>query len=73
VDATSLTFGRTGDEPSLAFCQAGDVNGDGLLDLVCHFHTQLTGFQAGDTIGVLKGKTLGGAAILGTDSVQIVH
>jgi len=74
VDPLSLTFGRTGDEPSLAFCNASpeDVNGDGLLDLVCHFTTQQTGFQTGDTEGVLKGKTVDATPIEGRDSVRIV-
>jgi hypothetical protein len=75
VDATSLTFGRTGSEASLAFCSGSgeDVNGDGLPDLVCHFNTQATGFLSGDTQGVLKGRTLAGAAFEGTDSVRIVQ
>jgi len=74
VDKTSLTFGRTGDEESLAFCNPSgeDVNGDGLLDLVCHFETEKTGFQHGDTQGVLKGKTMDGTPIKGTDYVKIV-
>lgn len=74
VDQRSLTFGRTGNEQSLAFCNAGgeDVNGDGLLDLVCHFRTQLTGFQAGDTVGVLKGQNVDHIHITGMDSVRIV-
>lgn len=74
VDTTSLTFGRTGDEPSLAFCNASaeEVNGDGLLDLICHFNTQQTGFQAADTQGVLKGTTVDGTYITWTDSVRIV-
>ena len=48
-----LTFGRTGDEGALAFCGeiAEHVNADGRLDLVCHFTTQQTGFQCGDTEG----------------------
>jgi hypothetical protein len=74
VDQTSLTFGRAGSEKSLAFCSGPqDVNGDGLLDLVCHFDTPSTQFQAGDSKGNLKGKTLGGNTIMGTDSVVIVH
>lgn len=75
MDATSLTFGRTGNETSLAFCNGtpGDVNGDGLLDMVCHFNTQATGFLLGDTQGVLKGKALSGVPIKGTDSVRIVR
>ena len=74
VDRTSLTFGRTGDEASLAFCGTTlkDVNGDGRLDLVCHFKTQLTGFQGGDTEGILKGETVGGTAIEGRDAVRVV-
>lgn len=74
VDPASLTFGRTGDEQSLAFCDPRfeDVNGDGDLDLVCHFNTPQTGFQAGDTDGVLRGQTFGGAPLRGRDSVRIV-
>ena len=74
VDQTSLTFGHTGSEKSLAFCSGPqDVNGDGLLDLVCHFNTPLTQFQAADTKGILKGKILGGNTIVGTDSMIVVH
>lgn len=75
VDATSLTFGRTGDEASLAFCNRAseDVNGDGLPDLVCHFKTPATGFLLSDTQGVLKGMTVSGPAIRGTDSVRLVR
>jgi len=75
VDRTSLTFGKTGDERSLAFCNPnpGDVNGDTLLDLICAFKIQKTGFQLGDTTGVLKGKTLSGTAIRGEDAVLIEH
>lgn len=74
VERDSLTFGRTGDEPSLVFCSPNpeDVNGDELLDLVCHFDTRQAGFQDGDTHGVLKGRTVGGTPIRGTDSVRIV-
>jgi hypothetical protein len=45
---------------------------NGLLDLLCHFSTHQTGFQSGDTQGVLTGKTVGGTPIRGTDSVVIV-
>ena len=74
VDTSSVTFGRTGTEQSLAFCDSRgkDVNGDGLLDLVCHFYTQKTGFKAGDTVGMLQGRTTSGQLIRGTDSVVIV-
>jgi len=73
VDRTSLTFGRTGDETSLAFCSgAEDVNADGLPDLVCHFNTKHADFLVGDTAGVLKGRTVDGVPFVGTDSVRIV-
>lgn len=75
VDRSSLTFGKTGNEASLAFCNSSpeDVNGDGLLDLICHFRTQQTGFQPGDTEGILKGEDNEGRAIIGRDSVRIVN
>jgi 6-phosphogluconolactonase (cycloisomerase 2 family) len=73
----SLTFGRTGNEQSLAFCSADAF----ILDLdrhdrhsalLCHFYTKKTSFQPGDTQGVLKGSTVGGQALRGVGSVQIV-
>ena len=74
VDKNSLTFGKTGDEQSLDHCAkiALDINDDELLDLVCVFRSNLTGFQAWDTEGVLKGQTLDGIPFEGRDSVLIV-
>ena len=73
VVLTSLTFGRTGDEASFKKCDAPrDVNGDGRLDLLCHFTTTKTGFQLGDTLGYLHGLTIGGASFVGTDRVKII-
>jgi len=72
VDANSLTFGRTGDEQSLAFCNADDINGDGLIDLVCHFETQSTGFEPGGTLGILKGRTSQGTPIIGQEAIVTV-
>lgn len=74
VDPSSLTFGHNGDEQSLAFCDTAgeDVNGDGLPDLVCHFRTRLAGFQSGDTVGILRGKTVQGVPILGQEPIVIV-
>ncbi len=75
VDTSSLTFGRTGDEQSLLFCNESpeDVNTDGFPDLVCHFNTRLTGFFQGDTKGYLKGKSTSGASFSGSDPVRIVQ
>jgi hypothetical protein len=74
VDTSSLTFGRTGKEQSLRFCNTGgeDVNGDGVPDLVCHFETQSTGFQSGATLGILMGKTTQGTTIIGQEAIVIV-
>ena len=72
VAVNSVTFGRTGAELSLAYCNSEDVDGNGLLDLVCHFYAQKTRFQAGDTKGVLKGLTVAGQLIRGVDSIRIV-
>jgi len=75
VDQNSLTFGSTGNEKSLAFCNQSskDVNGDGFKDVVCHFNTQSTGFQCFDTVGILRGKTVNGTPIEASDSVKIVR
>ncbi len=73
VDKDSITFGRNGNEASLAFCKgAEDVNNDGFLDLVCHFNTRDTGFLLGDTEGTLRGETVEGISIEGRDSVRII-
>jgi hypothetical protein len=71
----SLTFGRTGNEPSLAFCSGGaqDVNGDGHFDLVCHFHTEKTGFETGDTQGILKGTTTENQKVSGADALRVLR
>lgn len=74
VDPDSLTFGPTGDEVSPAVCSPSpeDVNGDGLHDLVCHFFTQSAGFECGDEVGYLKGQTVNGVPIEGSDSARVV-
>ena len=74
VRRDSLTFGPTGDKESLAFCSPSpdDVNDDGLYDLVCHFYTQSAEFECGDEWGYLKGQTVDGVLIEGSDSVRIV-
>ena len=73
VDTNSLTFGRTGQEQSLRYCDAGgqDVNGDGLPDLVCYFETQSAGFESSDTLGILMGKTVQGGKIIGQEAIVI--
>jgi hypothetical protein len=67
VDKSSLTFGSTGDERSLHRCNwhGKDVNGDGYVDLVCHFYTQRAKFKWTDEEGVLKGVSKDGEAFSG--------
>lgn len=73
VNTSSLTFRKTGDESGLAFCdyEPEDVNEDGLLDLVCLFKTKKTGFQLLDLQGILKGKTMDGIPLEGSDVARI--
>ncbi len=66
INPTSLTFGRTGDEQSVAFCTPDRVN------LMCQFKTALTGFRPGDTIGILRAVKVNGDPLEGRDLVQIV-
>jgi probable HAF family extracellular repeat protein len=72
VDTTSLTFGRTGTETSLASCDAvgHDVDGDGRLDLVCYFNARNTGIVAGDTVARLHGGTVSGREIRGAEAIS---
>jgi hypothetical protein len=70
-----MMFGGFGMQPNLVRCNATgvDVNLDGLVDLVCHFATPLTGFQTGDELGFLIGMAKDGSYIVGSDSVRIVR
>lgn len=66
IGPTSITFGRTGDEQSLASCAAEGVK------LVCSFKTAMTGFRPGDTIGILRAEKINGDPVEGRVPVQIV-
>jgi hypothetical protein len=74
VDTATLTFGPTGDEPSLLNCSrfSRDVSGDGLADLICRFSLAEADFEHGDELGVLKGATAEGVPFIGTDAVLVV-
>ena len=77
IDVASLRFGRTGKEASLVRCsQHGHhvkaiATRDGKRDRVCHFDNRKTGFTRMDTIGILKGVTLGKVAFEGKDDVKV--
>jgi hypothetical protein len=62
VDVTTLAFGPAGaapahdlSDPAVLADHLQDVNGDGYLDLVSHYHQKDTGLAAGDTIACLTG------------------
>ncbi len=73
VFPASLTFGKLGTEASLLRCQTSgkDVNGDRLPDLVCIFNSRKTGLGRSDTVAMLQGATVQGAAIQGQDRISI--
>lgn len=72
VVRASLTFGATGEEPSLRRCGAPeDVDGDGLEDLVCHFEVGATGLGVDAAEGVLRGRA-GADSIVGRDAVDVL-
>ena len=73
VDLPSVRFGATGKEESLVRCnrEGNDVNGDGLLDLICHFDNQKANFQVGDVQGFVSG-TNGGKAFEGQGYLKVV-
>ena len=48
-----------------------DVDGDGDTDLVLHFRLGDTALTCHSTEGILRGETLDGQAIQGTDAVRM--
>ena len=73
ADRASITFGSTGDERSLLRCgkDGEDVNGDGRLDLICHFDNQAASFDQSDEEGIVRG-TVGGMPFEGRGWLKIV-
>lgn len=78
IESSSLSFGRSGNEPSWQDCSMQDANKDGMLDLVCNFQVSFTAekktysmFQLGDKEGILKGETKSGVRLKGVDVVKV--
>lgn len=67
VDQASLTFGHSGLEASpVKECHTSGKK------VTCEFLTEEAGFVTGDTQGTLKGLTIAGNGIIGTDSIRLV-
>lgn len=73
VDRQSLTFGATGTEDSLVRCATDgeDVDGDGLLDLVCQFATQAMALTCESTTATVMGRTVNGFRFEGQDDIKV--
>ncbi len=74
VDVSSLRFGAGGGEESLSHCNKSgkDVNGDGMLDMLCHFYNQKAGFDNESVEGVVSGRTVSGTAFEGHGILKVV-
>lgn len=74
INTKTLTFGSSGDEASLSKCnpQRVDLNGDGRLDLLCHFDNQSANFKLTDAEGKLHGETFDGTRFEGTGYLKVI-
>jgi hypothetical protein len=72
VDPATIRFGRTGTEAAPIHFALKDIDGDRNTDLVLRFTTQQTAIACGDTSASLSGRTFGGQAVSGSDSIRMV-
>ena len=76
VDPTTVTLAgakvRLLGKATHGSCGPDDVNGDGVMDLVCHVETAALFILPGDSVAVLEATTFSGDAIRGQDSIRIV-
>ena len=72
IDFETVVFGPNSASESHGRAHVEDVDLDGDIDMVLHFHTQDTGIQCGDTEVTLTGETFDGQAITGTDAIKTV-
>lgn len=73
VDADTLTFGHSGNEPSFVRCgEPEDVNGDAFPDLVCHFENQAAAWAPSDDEAILKGELEDGRKFEGRGWLKVV-
>jgi hypothetical protein len=72
VDRESVTFGKTGSENSVVSWRVDDVNRDGLPDLIFDAATANTGFIGGETTAYVRGQTVTGASMEGSDQIAVL-
>jgi parallel beta-helix repeat protein len=72
VEPSTVRFGRTGTEaaPAIVPPLPEDWDDDGDFDRILQFKTQDAGFRAGDTLGIINGRTVDGTPFRGTDAVR---
>ena len=80
VDVTTLAFGPVLAspahnllDPAVLASHLQDVNSDGFTDLVSHYSQKQTGLASGVMQACIEGQTVGGDAIFGCDSVNIIR
>ena len=73
ADSGSIRFGPTGTQATALRCGKGgeDVNGDGRLDLVCHFDNQAANFDPSHEEGMVTG-TIGGMPFEGRGDLKVI-
>ena len=72
VDVASLRFGPGEALAVNGTGEIGDVNGDGVPDVLARFDTQRSGIVCGSSTAMLTGKTTAGKQIHGSDAVVTV-
>jgi uncharacterized membrane protein len=72
VKASTVGFGKTGDEAAPVVVSVKDVNGDRRPDLLLSFNIQDTGIQCGEISASLTGETISREAIQGSDAIVTI-
>ena len=71
IDVNGATVKVTGNKNLKPLCNPEDVDGDGLVDLVCKIYT-VDIVTVGESVAVLHGMTMDGRKITGQDFIRIV-